>query len=143
MDTPPRTPRRQVVFAFGLALFAATAIGLSAVGLRAEANGGGGKAGWAWAVPFAGLLVLPPTLAFAASLAAFARDGLAWPRTQVTAAATLLGGLVPSVLFVVKPVVGSLGLGGSFFGGLAVAQIGLCTLAVAGAAALAAMRPPR
>ena len=53
---------------------------------------------------------------------------------------------MPLVLCAVKPLVGWMGLGGSFFGGLAAAQVGLCTLAVAGAAALAAQaahRPTR
>jgi len=137
----PHTSRRWAVMVFGLTLFSITATGLIAFALQAD--GRGGKAGWPWAVPFAAVMCLLPTAVFAATLAVAAHGGLALPRARVTMTSALCGAVVPAVLLVVKPLVRWLDIGDSPVGGLAIAQAGMCLLAVGAAGWLSSLSRKR
>jgi hypothetical protein len=141
-EAPPgRTAARGPALAYATALFVVTALGLGAVEWLAQDSGRGSKGGAPWIVPFALLVCLLPATAFAVTLRLAARPGLRLSPRAALALAALLGALTPSFLLAVKPLMGVMGGGGNLVGGLAVSQLGLCTLAIASAAVLASAAP--
>jgi hypothetical protein len=138
------TPRRRAVGIFALALFVALLAGMAWVQWSAEAQGRGGKAGLEWAPPFAMLVMLLPSLAYAITLARLARGALPWRAWRVALWAGAGGVLAAAVPFALKPLARIAGMRLDFFSGLIATELSMCAMAVLAAAALAlrARRPP-
>jgi hypothetical protein len=132
---PAATSRRFAVLVFGIALYAGTSAVL--------ASQPGGKAGAAWAFPFAALVCALPLVGFAATLSLAARRGLEAPRNAIAGACVVAGALVAALLFAVRPLVQLLGMGSNLIGGLMLSQLGMTAAAMLAAGVLASWRPPR